>query len=267
MGATAKANANLLLKKYCITKPEELDLEKIANAENLIVEEGRLDSHHGRIIYSENHGLIKIKQDIKETSQKRFITAHEMGHYFNEGVHPLTGEKRKNNYGVRGCTQRDLNFYGGFTNFEAKANVFASELLMPKEWFLKFTGRKQINIKLLQDVTEYFGVSITAAAFKYAETGAFPIAVIMSTDGVVKWSRINEYFPFKFIPKGYKVNDSSVAYDYYAGETVDPEPDLVLPDAWFLEDYEYERKHNLYMYEHNVVMSSYNSVLTLLWES
>lgn len=267
MSATAKANAKLLLKKYCITKPEELNLEKIANAEKIIVEEGRLDTHQGRIIYAENHGLIKIRQDIREASQKRFVLAHELGHYFNEGVNPLTGKKRSNYYGLRGCSHKDLNFYGGLKNHEAEANIFASELLMPKEWFLKFTGRTRINVKLLQDVTEYFGVSITAAALKYAETGAFPIAIIMSHKGEVKWSRINEYFPFKFIPQGYRVNSSSVAFDYFAGKEIDTDPDLVTPDAWFREDFEYGRKANVMMYEQNVVMGSYGAVLTILWES
>jgi len=34
-------------------------------------------------------------------------------------------------------------------------------------------------------------------------------------DKGVKWSRINKYLPFKWIPKGYEVNNNSCAYDIY----------------------------------------------------
>lgn len=265
MSAIARANAKLLLKKYCVTKPEELNLTKIANAEHIIVEEGRLETHQGRIVYANNHGLIKIRQDIREESQKRFVLAHELGHYFNEGVNLLNGKERKHLYGFRGCTNKDFNFYEGLRNHEAEANIFASELLMPKEWFLEFTGRKSICVKLLQDVTKKFGVSLTAAAIKYAETGAFPTAVILSQNCEVKWTCINEYFPFKYIPKGYRVNSSSIAYEYFAGNEINTEPDIVTPDAWFREDFEYARNPNILLYEQNIVMENYKTVLTILW--
>ena len=67
-------------------------------------------------------------------------------------------------------------------------------------------------------------------------------------DKGVKWSRINKYLPFKWIPKGYEVNSNSCAYDIFhsfiqnssfnqtiaAKQTsIANAPNEVLADAWF----------------------------------
>ena len=90
------------------------------------------------------------------------------------------------------------------------------------------------------------------------------MAVIMSKDGVVKWSRINKYFPFNFIRSGSEITSSSYAYEFYNGEKISLEPDLILADAWFWEDYNYKKDY--FLYEQNIPMYRYNAVLTLLWE-
>ncbi|QQS37786.1 MAG: ImmA/IrrE family metallo-endopeptidase [Ignavibacteriales bacterium] len=265
MNAIAKANAKLLLNKYCITKPDELDLEGIANAEHLIVEETDLQTHLGRILYGENYGIIKIKSTLKEKGQKRFILAHEMGHYFNEGIDPVTGKQRKRNEGLKNCSDRDIYTPQLNKDAETNANIFASELLMPHQWFISFTQKRKFGAELLNDIAEYFGTSLSAGALKYAELGSVPTAIIMSTSGVVKWSRVNEDFPLRFIPNGYKVNDSSAAYDYYKTKIITNETDNVSAMAWFAEDFNINYHRDLLLNEYNIIMSSYDSVLTMLW--
>jgi len=122
-------------------------------------------------------------------------------------------------------------------------------------------------------------------------------------DKGVKWSRINKYLPFKWIPIGYEVNNNSYAYDIFenfnlsrsAGTTknkqitisnepiyppqaetlnkkyttnnpmtIITEPNVVLADAWFWEDNNYKRDYLLM--EYNIPMPRYDSVLTVLWE-
>ncbi len=266
MNAIAKANAKLLLKKYCITKPGELDLEGIANAEHLIVEETELQTHLGRIMYGENYGIIKIKSTIKEAGQKRFVLAHEIGHYFNEGVDPITGQQRKRNEGIKKCSDKDIYSLQQNKDIETGANIFASELLMPGEWFNRFIQKRKFSAELLKEIADYFRTSLTAGALKYAELGPVPTAIIMSTSGVVKWSRVNENFPLRFIPSGYKVNDSSAAYDYYKTKIITNETDNVSAMAWFAEDFNIKHHRDLLLNEYNIIMSSYDSVLTMLWE-
>ena len=135
---------------------------------------------------------------------------------------------------------------------------------MPEEWIVNFTKGKKFGKKLLSETAEYFDISLSAAALRYAEIGNHPVAVIMSKDGVVKWSRINKYFTFHFIRNGSKINDLSYAYEFFKGEKITDEPQEILADAWFREDFNYKKDY--FLYEQNIPMYRYNSVLTLLWE-
>ena len=110
-------------------------------------------------------------------------------------------------------------------------------------------------------------------------------------DKGVKWSRINNYFPYKWIPIGYEVNNNSYAYDIFQSfslqvtvgnnsaigktttndkystnnpMTIINEPNEVLADAWFWNDNNY--KKNYLMMEYNIPVPRYDSVLTILWE-
>jgi len=252
---SAKLKAEKLIENYFITSPKELNLEEIANAENLIVEEENLKSHSGRITYGDGYGLIKISTAIEGTGAKRFTLAHEMGHFYNEN-------KRLN--GMYGCMAEDILSFKSREQHENEANEFAAELLMYKPWFSEYIKDREINMDLIKEIAEYFNVSLTAAAIRYSEIGKYPVSVILSKDGKVKWSAINEYFPIKFIPKGYVIRKESIAYDYFRNNEVQNKYDMVPAHTWFSEDY--KCPEDMYFYEHSVVMKNYNSVLTLLWE-
>ncbi|BDQ02790.1 ImmA/IrrE family metallo-endopeptidase [Ignavibacterium sp.] len=249
----AKANARLVIEKFGITKPEHIDLYAIAGYENIIIEEANLKNHLARIHHTENVGLIKINKDITDTGQKRFVIAHELGHFLNE---------RKKD--IRSCTSSDLLSYKSKKEFERNANIFAAELLMYEKWFWEFTRGKIPGAKLIKDCAEYFKTSLTSAAIRYAEIGNHPVAIILSKDKKVIWSAINKNFTFQWIPAGYKVNANSYAYDYFTTGQMDTDINEVLADAWFLEDKLYRRNYR--MYEQNMYLTNYKSVLTILWE-
>lgn len=255
-----KSHARKLLDDYCIEDPSELIIERIANAEGLIIQELEFDNAVGKIHFSRNTGLITIKKNIEDESQKRFTIAHEMGHFFNE---------RGNN---ETFIIDDLSSIYNPSEREKAANEFAAEFLMKSEWFTDFTRGKKLNIDLLKETASYFRVSLSAAALRYAEIGPSPMAVIMSRNGIVQWSRINNYFPFTWIPNGYKVNSNSYAFDIFEkgekGESqsvIESNPEEVLADAWFWEDRNYRK--NFFMMEQNFYMPGYNSILTILWEA
>ena len=248
---TARAKARLLLDNYYIKGPYELNLERLANAECLMIEEAELNNYLGMINFGDGYGLIKVSRNIKEYGQKRFVIAHEMGHFYTQ----------KCNH--KHCDSHDLLAYKHDNGHENDANEFAAELLMREEWFTEFTKRRKLNMELLKDTAEYFKVSLTAAAIRYAEIGNTPIAVILSKAGFVYGSRINPTFPFQFVPRGFKVNHRPNAYDFYQGKEINTQPDEVLADAWFAEDFNYEPGRLLI--EQNLAMPNYNSVLTIVW--
>lgn len=244
-----------LYEEYSITSPAELSIEKIAYGESLIIDEADLNGCIGKINFTKTTGLITVDKKIKLETQKRFTIAHEMGHFFNE--RDLIERKKYS------CLNSDF-FPNANKKRENDANEFASELLMFNKWFGEYTRGEKVEVKLLKDTAEYFNVSLSAAAVRYSKIGKYPIAVILSKNGAVVWSSINEYFPYKFIPKGYKVRETSCAYDFYVGKEMQTGADLVPVLAWFGSDF--YGKSCKYLYEENFSMKNYNSVLTVLWE-
>lgn len=254
MSILAKANAKKLITDLYLKNPSQLNLYAIAGCENIFIEERNLPSSEGELVFNDGIGIISVDNKIMEDGQKKFTIAHELGHYFNSG-------KKNGSYFCSGLYIRGVK---QDNSTEIDANDFAAELLIPEEWFNAFTKGKEFGKDALVDITGYFDVSLSAAALRYAEIGRHPVAVIMSKDGVVKWNRINKYFPFKFIRPGSKVSPSSYAYEFYQGERISTDPDIILADAWFWEDFNYKKDYMLY--EQNIPMYTYNAVLTLVWE-
>lgn len=249
-------HAARLIDEYCISSPKELNVEEIAYAENLFIKDAPLNNFLGMINYKESHGIITLNSNITDKGQKIFTITHEMGHFFNERNKPDW---------LRGCKIDDLSSFKSAKRNEDNANIFAAELLMHRPWFNDFTSKRDINFELIKEAAGYFSVSLSAAAIRYINIGKYPAAVIYSKDGVVKWSAVHDYFPFKFLPKGFAVPKDSAAFDFFKGDTMQTCSDLVPAKAWFAKDYKV--KVSTYLYEQNVAMPNYNAVLTLLWQS
>ncbi len=252
MSARAKARARELLDEYCIKEPSDLNVREIANGENLMIEEEETKGHAGRIFIDKEGGLITIDRKIREEGRKNFTIAHEVGHYCIE--------KEREYF----CKHEDFHIFGRTTDIEREANIFAAELLMPEDWIKKYIKWEDEALLTIESAARMFNTSNTSIAIRYAEHGRFPIAVIYSKDMRVKWSCINEYFPFKWIENGQKVNPHSRAYDFYSGKDMGTEVNEILADAWFLEDKNY--KKGKYLYEQNIPMKAYNGVLTYVWD-
>lgn len=256
-----------LIDSYCITSPDKLNIEEIAWAEKLAIKEMPLKNYLGLINFNNKYGLITINSQLTEAGQKRFTLAHEMGHFFNEkdslALSPQKGNEMNN--AVYYCTNNDI--FSGRINKrrEDDANEFAAELLMHRPWFADFVRKREISTGLIKEIAQYFNVSLTAAALRYVEIGRYPIAVIYSTAGKVKWHFPSQYFPLKYIPAGYTVKKDSPVFDYFSKGEIINDYDMVPAYTWYAEDSRCPR--DLYLYEQNVVMKNYNSVLTILWES
>lgn len=255
MNTLAVANANKLINKYLFKDPKELNenFEAVIYEEGLILKEEELKNCEGRILFDDERGLITINSNIEDKRQKKFTIAHEMGHFFNE----------KGN-GSYKCGFEEI--FGNNKSYvrEANANDFAAELLMHNEWFSEFTSTKKISVKLFEGISEYFDVSLSAAVLRYSIVGYYPIAVIMSTNKIIKWTSINKNFRFQFIRIGKNVSDLSYAFDFFEGKEIPLYEDVPVV-AWFSEDFKLKNREER-IYEMNIPMRRYNSILTILWE-
>lgn len=245
-----------LIDEYCISCPKELNIEEIANAENLFIVERPLKNFLGMINYKQNYGLITINSGITGITQKTFTITHEMGHFFNE---------RTKAAHLRGCSADDLISYKSKKHNEDNANLFAAELLMYRPWFGEYTKNTQPSIELIKDTANHFKVSLSAAAIRLTEIGCTPSAIIYTNNRKVLWFTAHQDFPFKFIAKGFDVSSESLAYKMFNGEHKISENKLVRATAWFKG--QLNCKQSTYLFEQCISMPNYNSVMVLLTPS
>lgn len=254
MNPLIKANAANMLKQYRIKKHSQFNLFEIMNAEGLLIQRVNLENSIGSISFDAGYGIVSIDANIKDEKQSRFIAAHEFGHFVNEREKP----------GFYRCTGEMIFGTGGNLNLESDASRFGVELLMFEQWFLDFIKGKRFGKKLLTEISDYFEVSLSSSALRYAELGTTPTAMILSKNGKVEWSCLNKSFCYSWIPKGYKVNNLSYAFDFFDGEEIPDEPETILADAWFLEDSAYRKDH--FLFEQNIPMPRYDAILSIVWE-
>jgi Zn-dependent peptidase ImmA (M78 family) len=254
---TPTQKADEIIKNFGFEKPSEIVVEEIANAKAAIIEEADLNGPLGQIFLTSDFALIKIERSIREPGQRRFTEAHELGHYVIEAANGT--------YLSFLCNAEDINSFISEKRRENAANEFATELLMPKEWFKKFTDKRELGMDLIKESASYFGVSLTAMAFRYSALGKTPSALIVSEKGKVKWATCSNYFPLKFIKNGTGVHKNSPVYSIFSKGEFNAEKSLVPASAWYGDDF--NCKGTTYLYEQNIFMKNYNSVLTLLWES
>ncbi len=124
MNQLAKANAQKVLRDFCIDSPDKLNFEGIAGYENIFIEERDLEGKEGQIVFKGGMGIISIDNKV-EAEQKRFTIAHEFGHFYNE---------QKKDLFYR-CSAEDIRSIYTVKWKEVHANDFAAEFLMPTDWF------------------------------------------------------------------------------------------------------------------------------------
>ena len=74
---------------------------------------------------------------------------------------------------------------------EQEADLFAANLLMPRERFLRRAGGVQAGLGGILRLTEIFGTSLTSTAVRYAECDAGACAVVKWNWGGVSWKKLS----------------------------------------------------------------------------
>lgn len=262
MNNLIKAKVNKLINELCITSPGQYSIQEIINARGLVYREEKLTGSIGNIVFNNKHGVVTVSTEITDPGQKRFTAAHELGHFENE-KHLYSSENK-----IINTKYEDILSINVKRQNEKNANEFAAELLMYEPWFKDFTEREKVNYKLLSETAEYFKVSLSAVALRYSEIGHHPIGIVLIQNKKVKWSSVNQYFPFnfKFIKNGKQISKNSYTYDYYENGNYPKEGEDIPADAWFDEDFNFEKSYDARIFELLIPMPRYNSILVLLGE-
>lgn len=165
-----------LLRSCGIVRPP-VDLARILTKHGIEAKASSTIASDGWIVYSKANGWAGIKyREGMSPGRIRFTIAHELGHFFLRGEEDVEVS----------CTLdgREVN-----REHERQADLFASNLLMPKDWVCKENCGVLQGISDILKISNKFEVSQTAAAIRLVQLTKQACAVIYSVDGKVQWAR------------------------------------------------------------------------------
>jgi Zn-dependent peptidase ImmA (M78 family) len=241
--------ANDVLDELMVGAPEEIDLETLAwiGGRRLKIIEGPLVGAEGRLVASENGGVIRIRSGIVSAARKRFTIAHEIGHRVLHGLGAMTDTLRNLRTWTKGSK-------------ETEANVFASELLMPERLFKPMVAKQSPSLDFIDRLADVFRTSRQAAAIRFIQTTAEPCAFIMYRHGKCEW--ILKSDSFEFLIRDGKPHKYTGVSELLGGKTGIAGPAQTPAGAW-LQDQDPEGRASLM--EDARVLPEYDEAVALLW--
>lgn len=238
-----------------------INLEEIADAYNISYCYGNYkDSFDGLLECYAGDFHIYINNDRlgnPYTERARFTFAHELGHYFIDEHRVALS---------RGL----INSHPSFTGFvsdkkmERQADYFASCLLLPQKWIKQDCLKRKFNFALIQELSKKYQASLTATSLRIANIGIYPLMVVYSKQGKIKWYWFTEDFRFKSLLHGKdKVPENTSAGEFFYENRKNSGSETVYAGDWFNIRFSSER--DIRFYEH-CVYGSDGSVLSVIWE-
>jgi len=247
---SAILKAREITQSLDIEDSSDIDIEAIAMERGAIVVEGSLKGAEGRLSILGSQALITVKKDIPEFGKKRFIMAHELGHF----------ELHQTKFPTISCLESDLSEWGKNKPFEVEANYFAAELLMPEHIFKGKIDGKALSKSLIESLSKEFQTSLTATSIRFV-TVHTEYALVCSEKAVIKWFVISEEFPYNLNVRG-KLHPNSIAYNFFKGHGL---PNKFLPvtaDAW-IDDYKFNTNDKVS--EMAIALPAYSQVLSFIY--
>ncbi|WP_300601905.1 ImmA/IrrE family metallo-endopeptidase [Niabella sp.] len=243
-------------------KDGRVDLEAVCADEGLDI---LLDDykHHfdGMLVWDGrefNIHLNTTKGNTPTSNRGRFTLAHELGHYFieshREGIRVGSIPLHSSHSGL---VHSDL--------LESQADAFAANLLLPAAKLRNLTAKRPFSLNIIREISEKFGVSLTAAALRFATVGTHEIMIVFSEDGKVKWSVRSHDFP-KLANKfriGGALPPTTVANQFFLNPGLEAsQPEQLDFEEWF-ENRGWDPRRNFY--EQCFYSDIYNYAISLLW--
>lgn len=243
-----------LLHELGWSKPGDLSMEYMVFSLNGILKFQPLSGSDGRILIKGDNAIITVSSDINYGPKRNWVIAHEIGHFcLHKDVVPLFSD-----------TDKTLSDWFQKGAHEQEANDFASELLMPSSLFKQKIAGRQLDINLIQDTAQFFGVSLIATFLKYRFLGDFPVMIIFIENGLVKWKQFSQGFPFQYIEYDSRVPVYTVAGDLFYNNTIEEKPEKVDAIEWFPDDYSIPAKRNWQLWEQCYRVSE-TGIVSCLW--
>lgn len=248
--AIAIAKADDLLSELQIQDPAEIDIERIAFFKDAAVRYASLHGMDGCLVRNDDSAVITVRRSLKYEGQKRFVIAHELGHFF---LHPNTRQmesvdsKQANNWSERQEAE------------EYEANLFAAEMLMPKRFVEMRIAGLEPSLELIKRLADQFRTTLTATAAQFVLTTKEECVLISSEKRRRLWFIPSKGFSFRILEDDYVHGHSCTAEvneDNRSSRSSDIEA------GYWLEGFRGDHKS---ITEDAVYFPTLHRTLTLLW--
>ena len=250
-----RGQARRLLDEMQITRPEHIDLDKIAEQLRARIEIGDLDGATARVIRIGPTARIIVTNRLADLGAIRFSIAHELSHLVLE--HELAID------GPSGALERVCNpLRGDHIGSEREASVHASELLMPEPMVRPMCAVSDVTLAPAYAIARTFKTSLLASAMRFVELTEKRCAVVYSELGRVKWVKPSATFP-AWIPRRRRLHSTSPAFEYSQRGRIDSDPHVLPATAWL--PCKRIELANVQIVEHAAVVPELGAVFSLLW--
>lgn len=144
---------------------------------------------------------------------------------------------------------------------EILCDVFAAELLLPRDLFRPEAENSAVSLAAIEDLAERFQASVTATGSRYAAVVSTPLAFVLSEQGKVRYASRSTALKdaAAWIPPRLDLPDGCLSKRVRAGTSIGG-PEHVDADVWFSE---WERGGTLL--EEVRHFPQWDQTLTLLW--
>ena len=144
---------------------------------------------------------------------------------------------------------------------EVLCDVFAAELLLPKQLFEPLVREEQIGLSAIDELGRRFLASATATGSRYAMVMDAPCAFVLSENGVVRYASRSKTLRDAggWIPPRMEVPPETLSAGLRAG-SMETAPDEVAADVWFSD----WRRGGMVL-EQARFLKPWDQTLTLLW--
>ncbi len=178
------------------------------------------DGESGYTVQTDTVFAITVNSNESQERQ-RFTICHEIAHIILEL--PSKHEELPS----WSFAKRDLN--------EVWCDIFATELLMPYEYFLKSIPGDEPSVEVIEALAERFGASFPATASRYSSLVAFPCAYVTMDRDFVRYAAANGALRRKGItvPMKCAIPTGSVAQRLRKARERATHTEQVAQDVWF----------------------------------
>jgi Zn-dependent peptidase ImmA (M78 family) len=249
--AIAVTKARELLNELSILAPDEIDVERMALFKDAQVRYEPLQGMDGCIVREGRAAIITVNSAITYEGQRRFVIAHELGHFF---LHPNTRQ-------IESVSRDQTNDWSDRQEVEEyEANLFAAELLMPSALFAPRIKGKTPGFDLIESLQKEFATTLTATAVQFVLNSKEECAIVSCSGRQRMWFILSPGFSFHLLDETY-IHGCSCAAE--VGPIKRHSRSSQIEADYWLEGF--RGYHKAYITEDARYFTVLNQSLSLLW--